>query len=177
MPPFFVYMGDNFFTISDILNTGVFDTSKGSRALKYSTVFSFWPQIVGSKFKDSSKPLSIRSFKMFVTCENSFVVQELSMYKKVLLEKIKIYADPLGIKVSDMVFDYKNWCPTVPEEPEDDFGDFYTEDKLSEVNVDISEYEGVFYNIDSSPYLNDEQKEKFKDRIIKLKRAKELRLS
>lgn len=168
-------MNNEFSTISDVLNGGVFDKLKGARAFKYSAIFSFWPQIVGSKFKDCSKPYSLKGSKMYVTCQNSYVLQELSMYKKMLIEKLKVYCEPLEVKVEDIVFDYKNWQQDSVIESVDDFAKIYSDVELEKIEIDKSAYTEVFSNIDESPYLNEEQKQKFKDRIIKLERAKTLR--
>lgn len=172
----FSNMSDNIFSISDILNKDLFGSNK-SAAIKYSTIFSFWGQIAGRKFLNSSKPVQIKGNKVFVTCENPYVLQELLMYKKVLLSKLKPYCEPLGVKIEDIVFDYKNWQNYTQSAVPDDFPDFYDDEKLSGVAIEYSEFEQAFLNIDKSPYLNEEQKVKFKNRIIKLQKAKKLRIS
>lgn len=169
-------MNDDFFSISDIINEGLFGSNK-SAAIKYSTIFSFWGQIAGKKFLNSSKPVQIKGDKMFVSCENPYVLQELMMYKKVLLSKLKPYCEPLGVKICDIVFDYKNWQSAMRTSTGDDFPEFYNDERLCGVSADCSEFEQVFLNIDKSPFLTLEQKEKFKNRIIKLQKAKKLRLS
>lgn len=170
-------MNEDFFTISDILNNGLFNSKKGSFAIKFSTIFSFWPQIAGKKFAKSSKPYSIKGSKIFVTCENSFVVQELVMYKSVLIEKLKVYSEPLGINISDIAFDYKNWSDVQNVYDPDEYPQFYSDEKLDGISVNEDDFRDAFLNIEKSGYLNDEQKKKFKERILKLQRAKILRLS
>lgn len=169
-------MSDNFSNISDIIGGNFFDSKKAQIALKHSTIFSFWAQIVGKKFVNSSKPTFIRNFKLHVSCENSFVVQELMMYKKVLLKKLLPYSSALGVEISDIIFEYKNWNSNKEIfQAGDDFPDFYSNDELSKVSVDLEAFEQVFKNIENSSYLNDEQKEKFKNKIIKLQQASKLR--
>lgn len=173
---FFNIMSDNFSNISDIIGDNFFDSKKAQIALKHSTIFSFWGQIVGKKFINSSKPMSIRNFKLYVSCENSFVVQELMMYKKVLLKKLLPYSSALGVEISDILFEYKNWNPNREMfQAGDDFPEFYSNDELSKVNIDLKAFEHVFKNIENSTYLNEEQKEKFKNKIIKLQQAKKMR--
>ncbi len=174
---FFNIMSDDFINVFEILNDSFLDSKKAQIAVKYSTIFSFWPQIVGSKFADSSKPIAIKNFKLHVVCENSFVVQELLMYKKIILNKLLPYCKPLGVEISDILFEYKNWANAKLDKASDDFPNFYTDDELSKVSVDISDFEAVFNNIDNSEYLSNEQKEKFKNRILKLQKAKKLRFS
>lgn len=176
MPPFFSIMNENIFSISDILNDGLFGSNKSS-AIKYSTIFSFWGQIAGKKFLKTTKPYQIKGSKMYVTCENSFVVQEMIMYKKILLDKLKPYCEPLGVNIADIVFDYKNWNSFSKEDIVNDFPNFYSDEELSEVEYNCSDFCDVFMNIDNSSYLTQEQKEKFKNKIIKLQKAKNLRFS
>lgn len=99
------------------------------------------------------------------------------MYKNILLKKILPYSSALGIDVLDIVFDYKNWNVSMQNQIDDGFPEFYTDEKLNSICVDTSDFDVVFKNIDASEYLSDEQKEKFKNRIIKLQKAKKLRFS
>ena len=161
--------------ISDILNDGIFNSKKAQVAFKYSTIFSFWGQIAGKKFAHTSKPYKIKGSKIYVCCENSYVVQELIMYKKILLSKLKIYSEPLGISIEDMVFEYKNWQKITQVSTPDDYPDFYTDKVLESTQISQKEFEELFLNIDKSEYLNTEQKEKFKYNILKLQKAKKLR--
>lgn len=170
-------MSDNFSNLSDILKDSFVDSKRVHNAFKYSTLFSFWSQIAGKKFENTSKPYSIKNSKLFVSCENSYVVQELLMYKNILLKKILPYSSALGIDVLDIVFDYKNWNVNTQNQIDDGFPEFYKDEKLNSICVDTRDFDVVFKNIDASEYLSDEQKEKFKNRIIKLQKAKKLRFS
>lgn len=174
--PLLNFMGEDFFTISDVLNEKIFDFKKGQNALKHSTIFSFWGQIVGKKFEKCTKPYSIKGSKLYVTCENSFVLQELQFHKSLLIKKIKPYSEPLGIIISDLVLDYKNW---EANNSNFEFGDnavnFYDMNKVDSVKIDEKMFENVFLEIDKSEFLSDEQKEKFKTRILRLEKAKKLR--
>lgn len=162
--------------ISDILNNGLFNSNKAKIALKCVTIFSFWGQIAGKKFEQSSKPYAIKGMKLYVSCENPYVMQELIMYKKILLQKLIPYTRPLEIVINDIVFDYKSWNEHKKVPLPDDFPDFYTDERLLNIDICEDDFKNVFINIDNSEYLNDEQKRKFKERIIKLQKAKRLRL-
>lgn len=108
-------------------------------------------------------------------CENSYVVQELIMYKKMLLAKIKPYSEPLGVDVEDIIFEYKNWQKENSTPLSDDYPNFYSEKVLNETQIHKEDFSELFSNIDKSKYLNSEQKEKFKNNILKLQKAKKLR--
>ncbi len=168
-------MNNDATVISDIINKGIFDTKKAQTAFKFSTIFSFWSQIAGKKFSSSSKPYKIKGGKMYVCCENSYVVQELIMYKKMLLAKIKPYSEPLGVDVEDIIFEYKNWQKVNSTPLSDDYPNFYSEKVLNETQIHKEDFSELFSNIDKSKYLNSEQKEKFKNNILKLQKAKKLR--
>ena len=174
MPPF-KFMENEALSISDILNNGLFDSKRAKSAFKYGTIFSFWPQIAGKKFEKSSKPYAIKGSRLYVCCENSYVMQELIMYKKMLLQKLITYASPLGVDIDEIVFDYKSWSEQKKQPAPDDFPDFYTDERLLHIEINEEEFKDVFLNIDKSEYLNKEQKQKFKDRILKLQKAKKLR--
>lgn len=170
-------MYDDFSNISDILNANLFSTKKLKLAFKQHTIFSFWGKIAGKKFENSSKPYAIKNSKMYVSCADSYVVQELSMYKNYLLKKIEPYAKALDVEISDIIFNYKNWSDKAIVDYMDDFPEFYTDDELSCIEYIENDFKVVFENIDNSTYLTDEQKTIFKNKIIKLQKAKKLRFS
>ena len=174
---FFSTMNNDFVNIFDVLNSDFINSEQIRSALRCSTIFSFWPEVVGQKYAKSSRPFAIKKGKIFVTCENSFVLQELFMYKKLLLKKLLSYSLPLGIDLFDIIFDYKNWTDISANVNEDGFLDFYTDEQLSNVSVKTEDFDKVFDNIDNCSYLSVDQKEKFKNRIIRLQKAKKLRLS
>ena len=107
--------GDNykiegdFATVGEILEETLSNNFQYRFALKCSTLFSFWEQIVGPKFAKFSKPITLTHNKLAVSCKNPAVAQELTMFKPDLLKKIEKYASPLKLKVNDLIFSYKNW--------------------------------------------------------------------
>ena len=125
-------MTEDFSTIKDILENDLSANPKYKFALKCSTLFSFWEEIVGFKFAKFTRPTSIKFEKLYVECKNSAITQELTMFQKKIIEKIMVYAAPLGIKVSDIVFSYKNWKTNEEFFDENEDTDFveYTEEEI-----------------------------------------------
>ena len=101
--------GDNFSSLGDIIDQTLLNNPRYDFAMKCSTLFGFWGQIVGSKFEKFSKPVNLAGGKLSVVCKSPVVVQELTMFKAELLEKTAKFATPLGLQVTDFIFSYKNW--------------------------------------------------------------------
>ncbi len=101
--------GDNFSSLGDIIDETLANNPQYNFALKCSALFSFWGQIVGPKFEKFSKPVNLFHGKLNVVCKSPVVAQELTMFKSELLEKISKFATPLDLKITDLVFSYKNW--------------------------------------------------------------------
>ena len=80
------------------------------RAMKRSNLYKFWSKVVGKPFDEKSKPYGmIGANTMIIACENSAVVQELTLRKKQLIKKYAPYVRPLKIDLKDFVFDVKKW--------------------------------------------------------------------
>ena len=80
------------------------------KAMKRSTLFKFWKKVVGQPFDEKSKPYGmIGANTMVIACENSAVVQELTMRKKQLIKKYAPYVKSLNLDIKDIVFDPKKW--------------------------------------------------------------------
>ena len=94
-------------SIGDLIDTSVFCAKKNSKinhVVKQSTIFSFWKNVVGQKFVKFTKPYNIKYSKLYVSAKSPVVVQELSLYKAKLIEKINSYSKPLGIEIKDIIF-------------------------------------------------------------------------
>ena len=98
------------------------------------------------------------------------------MHKTLILNKLKTYAQPLDVIISDLVVNFKDWQNEKDIEQDNAFN-LIEDKKLDEIKVDESQFEEAFKNIDKSEYLDDMQKKKFKERILKLQKAKILRNS
>lgn len=170
-------MTEDFSTIKDILENDLSANPKYKFALKCSTLFSFWEEIVGFKFAKFTRPTSIKFEKLYVECKNSAITQELTMFQKKIIEKIMVYAAPLGIKVSDIVFSYKNWKTNEEFFDENEDTDFveYTEEEILAQEIPKADEKIVFESIEKMEFLTPELKEKYYMDIIKSLKAEVLR--
>ncbi len=170
-------MTENFSTIKDILENDLSANPKYKFALKCSTLFSFWEEIVGFKFAKFTRPTSIKFEKLYVECKNSAITQELTMFSKKIIEKIMVYATPLGIKVSDIVFSYKNWKTNEEFFDENEDTDFveYAEEEILAQEISEEDEKIVFESVEKMEFLPPELKEKYYMDIIKNLKAEVLR--
>ncbi len=170
-------MTENFSTIKDILENDLSANPKYKFALKCSTLFSFWEEIVGFKFAKFTRPTSIKFEKLYVECKNSAITQELTMFSKKIIDKVMVYAAPLGIKVSDIVFSYKNWKTNEEFFDENEDTDFveYTEEEILAQELSKEDEKIVFESVEKMEFLTPELKEKYYMDIIKSLKAEALR--
>ena len=99
----------NFETAGDILET-LLNEKEIKRAITRANLYVFWKKIVPAKYKEKSKPWGMSgNGLMIIACENSIVVQELTMLKLMLITKLAPYAKTLKINVKDLKFDVKRW--------------------------------------------------------------------
>lgn len=163
-----------------ISKTAFGDMMKGNKmgaVIKHSTIFSFWNNIVGAKFSKFTKPYSIKYNKLYVSAKSPIIVQELSLYKAKILRNVNSYSMPLGIEITDIVFNYKNYCITTPETLSNQVEDKpveITKEQLQTVSIDNSLQEQIKKNVDRIKFLNDEQKKNFADKIASTYKAKNL---
>ncbi len=136
------------------------------------TFFKFWENIVGKKFKDVSKPVSI-NYKgvLQVACKNSMVTNELFMFKDAILAKIIPFVTPLNIKITDIVFSHKIWREE-KENSEDCEQEISKIEKISDEELDKIELdENVILDVKNAVYnsefISKSQKEKMFKAIIK----------
>ena len=170
-------MTEDFSTIKDILENDLSANPKYKFALKCSTLFSFWEEIVGFKFAKFTRPTSIKFEKLYVECKNSAITQELTMFSKKIIDKVMVYATPLGIKVSDIVFSYKNWKTNEEFFDENEDTDFveYTEEEILAQELSKEDEKIVFESVEKMEFLTPELKEKYYMDIIKSLKAEALR--
>ncbi|GBF22970.1 hypothetical protein tpqmel_0374 [Candidatus Gastranaerophilus sp. (ex Termes propinquus)] len=173
-------MSEDFTLLSDILENSLPNSAKFKYALKQSTFFGFWGQIVGKKFATSSIPVNISSSKLYVACQNAYVLQELSMFRRELLEKIAIYSEPLGLCIGEIVFSTSSWRNCILENGQNDeaVSVDYTESELDSMALgvdEISELEAVRENVDKLTFLPSVMREKYYNNIVNSLRAKKLR--
>ena len=169
--------------IGSLIDSSVFAQSlKSGRfqiLIKHSTIFSFWGDIVGRKFEKYTIPYAIKNSVLYVSAKSPVVVQELSLNKKVLIKKTNTYSMPLGIKVKDIVFNYKNFETLSSKASEENYVEdsliWYKDDELKNHQIDndiVGEIEKSVHKIN---FLNEEQKQKLIQKIVLNQKAKMLR--
>ncbi len=165
------------FSIGDLIETSVFKDFKGGKmgsVVKRSTIFSFWDDVVGAKFAKYTRPYAIKGSKLYISAKSPVIVQELTLYKTKLLKKVNSYSKPLGIEISDVIFNYKNFAVQNPINFSgiEDKPVKISEKQLSNVEIDENIKNHIQKNIEKIKFLNNEQKEKFASKIISTYQAK-----
>ncbi|MBR1617282.1 DUF721 domain-containing protein [bacterium] len=165
--------------IDELLNSCAFLSGNSDKRIQYfiknATLFSFWGDIVGSKFAKFTKPKSIKYSKLYVAVKSPVIMQELLLVKNRLIEKVNKYSKPLGIVVKDVAFDYKSY----QENPiKDDFIEdkpiWYKEADFNNVAVDEVFKADISCAISKINFLNCAQKEELISKICKVNKAKKL---
>ncbi len=160
-------------SIGDILGSTFKDGAEYSNTSKIAIFFSFWGEIVGKKYSENSKPYSFNLGKLYVTCKNSFVLQEISMYKKDILKKANIYSKAVDLKIDDIVFSYKNWSSLFDNYDDLEEDNYDSIIDFNNYEIDKNEHDKVKKMADRVSFLNGAQKEKLvndiKNNLIKEK--------
>lgn len=142
------------------------------KSIKQATLFGFWKKVVGRKFANNTKCVSLNDEGVLtVACKNSFISNELFMFKDEIIRKTNVYANPLGIAIVDVMFSHKIWKdekttlnqdlqeasppPKIPDE------------LLEKVELDVEDIEIIKNSIDDQAFVNDEQKVKMFNAIMK----------
>lgn len=170
-------------TIGELISLSTFCDKINSKDItkvaKYSTIFSFWAEIVGKKFESLSRPYSIKASKLFVAAKSPVVIQELTLFKAVLLKKINSYSLPLGIEIKDIVFDYKNFDKNkeiIASDFIEDKPKMIAERELLSIETEKILIEKTKDSIEKLKFLPKDKKEKLLNKIILTYKAKEFRL-
>lgn len=151
--------------------------NKMGAVIKHSTIFSFWNNIVGAKFAKFTKPYAIKYSKLYVSAKSPVIVQELNLYKTKILKNVNSYSMPLGIEITDIIFNYKNYNMTSPETLSNNVEDKpveITKTQLEEIELDKKTQEQIKENVDRIKFLNKEQKIAFAKKIESTYKAKNL---
>ena len=154
-------MQEDFTSIGEILNKNLDENPRYKFALKCSTIFSFWGDIVGKKFEKLTKPDGIKASKLKVLCKNAAVASELTMFKSQLLKKVQTYANPLEIQVNDILFSYKDWTNAVEkfQEIEDEYLPYINDEELNTQEVSEDDVKIIFESIEKLDFMPPETKE------------------
>lgn len=159
------------FTIGDLIETSVFHGAKDRRmnnVVRHSTIFSFWDEVVGVKFARFTKPYNLKGTRLFVSAKSPVIVQELTLYKAKLVKKINSYSKPLGIEITDIVFNYKNFAAQDPikQAGVEDKPVEISKEQIENIELDSNTREQIQKHINRIKFLNKEQKEKFASKIL-----------
>ena len=188
-------MAKDFSKLSDILNESVLTVNKESwrfgqafdKSMSCCMLFKFWKNVAGKKFEKLSIPYELKGATLFVSVMSPAVIQELSFFKKELIEKYAPYAEGLNLKITDIGFDYKNWSvikASFGENNSDskafdtDIPDYYTQKDYETIgldNIEEEEFEKLkktIINIESMPPL---LKEKMYNNALNQYKAQKLR--
>ena len=163
--------------ISELINTFTFgDKPRGkslSDAVKFSTLASFWEDIIGKKLAKYTIPSKIKYSKLYISAKNPAVIQEINFNKKKILEKVNSYSKALSITIKDLVLDYKNYSLQTKEEkiiPEEKI-DFYNANSLKEIKLDEKYKENIKSAIEKINLFEDKTKNKLIEQIYSAKKA------
>jgi len=164
-------------TISDLLNAFTFgDKPRGkslSDAVKFSTIVSFWGDIVGSKLAKYTMPTKIKYSKLYISAKNPAVIQEMNFNKIKILEQLNTYSKALSITIKDLVFDYKDYTSQTIEKnlPKDEQIDYYSDKTLEDIKIDENFKNNINLAISKINFLKNEEKDILINKICNAKKA------
>lgn len=162
----------DFASLGNVMSS-VLQSSNLRQGVKKASLFKFWPKIAGKKFEKYSAPQAITpSNVLVVACANAAVSAELTMFKQEILKKIKIYANPLGIKIEDINFSHKIWKqPESTEtaeykEPPNPYKRDLTNFDPDKIELDPKEVESIKKSVENNTFATPQQRKKMFDAII-----------
>ena len=167
-------------SISELMSSTVFGQKAQEgfeTVVKHSTIFSFWGEIVGKKFEKYTKPYAIKNSKIYVSTKSPALIQELTLFKTKILEKIKTYSSPLEIEIKDIVFNYKNFDELTKQEDTSQVEDkpiYLKQEDFKEVKINEENFEEIKKSISKLNFLDENQKEKFIQKVRENEKVKTL---
>ena len=151
--------------------------TKLQSVIKHSTIFSFWGEIAGKKFEKISIPYLIKGSVFYVSARSPVIIQELSLYKDILIKKINSYSMPLGIEIKKISFSYKNYdeivANNIPQNYPEDETVWYNQNDLDKVELELDKK--ISAAINNIKFLSDEQKKELIYKINSNYKAQYLR--
>lgn len=99
---------NDFDKVGDILSS-VAKKSGLDNGLSQLAFFNVWSEIVGQRFKNTSKAIKINGNTLIVATRSPAITQELSMFKADILKKIQKTTQKLDINIKDIQFNHKVW--------------------------------------------------------------------
>ena len=160
-----------FETAGDVLSSVLKNTDLQA-GIKKTTISKFWGKVVGKKFEEISKPVSLSTQGVLtVACANSYVTSELLMFKPDILKKLAPYAKSLDIVISDINFSHKIWSnerdlmeeydyeeKKAPKIPEIDY---------DSIELDPAEVENIEKCVRNNKFASEEQRGRMFEAIVK----------
>lgn len=162
---------DSLVKIDSVLD-GVAKSLGIERGIKEITLINFWPEVIGERFINNSKALSVINKggydSLFVTVSSSAVSQELFLNKKSILSKLSPIAFSLGFKIRDITLNTKMWDEIIKQDngKEDEITHFFVKNPKDEDLKDIKVPESIINTIKESIETQNFSIPELKDRIL-----------
>ena len=77
--------------------------------LKKHNLSKVWGQVVGKRFESRSYPATLSNKILRVACENAQITSELTLSKKMIMQKLHPLAEAIGLDIQDIMFSHKIW--------------------------------------------------------------------
>lgn len=147
------------------------------RKLKEFTLLSFWPEIVGNKFRHNTKAISvIRKYDheaLVIAVASSIVSQELIFFKNDILKKISGMAISREFNIKDLIFNNKLWqdiknekISSKKEDPAIYFNKKPANEELEKTHVPEDIINSIKESINNQKFSSAELKDKIFNTII-----------
>jgi len=169
---------NNYFNnIENVLSNVVSDLSL-KKGLKQQELVKLWPKIVGPRFQNSTRPLSIYSkngFDVLTVCvSNSAAAQEMTFYKQDIINKIKKIIPDFGYNIRDIIFDQKTWGYEKSEKRDENaLKNYYSlhkkfsEEEINNIELPESVIKEVNKNYKGVNFPTEELRKKFINIVIR----------
>ena len=82
-----------------------------SGKLKKYNLSKVWGQVVGKRFESRSYPSTLSNKILRVACENAQITSELTLSKRIIMQKLQPLAIAIGLDIQDVIFSHKIWNP------------------------------------------------------------------
>ena len=80
--------------------------------LKKYNLTKVWGQVVGKRFETRSYPATLSNKTLRVACENAQITSELTLSKRMIMQKLQPLAMAIGLDIQDIIFSHKIWTPS-----------------------------------------------------------------
>jgi len=77
--------------------------------LKKHNLSKVWGQVVGKRFESRSYPATLSNKILRVACENAQITSELTLSKRMIMQKLHPLAEAIGLDIQDIMFSHKIW--------------------------------------------------------------------